>query len=79
MASVPEVACVLVPREPEDPTPEQVYLAMNENEPYQVGELVDELDSNRWTIKRRLERLVEEGFVEKKEHGENATTYWISL
>lgn len=80
MSTVVDPACILVPREPEDPSPDQVYLAMTEGEPYTVGELVAEFpDSNRWTIKRRLDYLVEEGFVEKKDHTQRTTTYWIQL
>lgn len=80
MSMCVDPSCVLVPREPDDPSPDKVYLAMAEGEPYTVGELVEEFpESNRWTIKRRLDYLVEEGFVEKKDHSETQTTYWVGL
>lgn len=80
MSALPEVAVILVPREPENPSPQEVYLAMDEGEPYTVGEITAEFpDSNRWTIKRRLDQLVEDGFVERKKHSSSTATYWIDL
>lgn len=64
------------PQDPDGPSPHEVYVAMNAHEPYQVKEFVDEFKTNRWTVKRRLERLAEMGFIRKKEHGENSTSYW---
>jgi len=80
MSALPEIAVILVPREPGDPSPQEVYLAMEEGQPYTVGEIVDQFpDSNRWTIKRRLDQLVEDGFVERKKHSQSTVTYWIDL
>lgn len=68
-----------MPRTPEEPTPEKVYMAMNAGEPYTVRELAEEFDdTSRWTIQRRLDMLVEEGFVQRKQHSEKRVSYWIS-
>lgn len=67
-----------VPRQPEEPTPEQVLDEMNPCEPYSVSDIVDAFeDTSRWTVQRRLDTLVEDGEVEKKKHGENRVSYWI--
>ncbi|MFB6103419.1 MAG: hypothetical protein ABEJ73_12765 [Haloplanus sp.] len=34
-------------------------------------------DTSRWTLQRRLNTLVEDGEVNKKEHGETRVTYWV--
>jgi len=71
---------VLVPREPEDPAPQQIYLAMDEGEPYTVKELWEQFpDAPRWTIRDRLEQLVEDGFLQKKKHTQQRASYWIDL
>lgn len=70
----------IVPRKPEEPAPQQVYLAMDEGQPYTVKELCDEFpDASRWTVKDRLDQLVEDGFVQKKKHSKRRVTYWIDL
>ncbi len=67
-----------VPRQPEEPTPEQVLEEMNPSEPYTVGDLVDMFDdTSRWTIQRRLESLREDGEVRKKKHSENRVSWWV--
>jgi DNA-binding HxlR family transcriptional regulator len=67
-----------VPRQPEEPTPEQVREEMNPCEPYTVKdfEAIFE-DTSRWTIQRRLDTLVEDDVIEKKKHAENRVSYWI--
>ena len=68
-----------VPRQPEEPTPEQVFDAMTPCEPYIVSDLVERYDdASRWTVQRRLDTLVEDGEVNKKKHTENRVSYWIS-
>ncbi|WP_092814023.1 MarR family transcriptional regulator [Halopenitus malekzadehii] len=67
-----------MPRQPEEPTPEQVLAEMSVCEPYTVGELVDIFDdASRWTIQRRLETLEDNGEISKKKHAENRVTFWI--
>jgi hypothetical protein len=64
------------PQDPSGPSPHEIYVEMDAYEPYRVNEFVDKFNTNRWTIKRRLERLTEMGFINKKSHCENSTTYW---
>lgn len=68
-----------VPREPEPPTPDDVVAAMSECEPYTAAEIVELVDAetSRWTVQRRLESLVDDGRVERKEHEENRVSYWL--
>lgn len=67
-----------VPRQPEEPTPEQVHSEMTVCEPYTVSDLVDQFDdASRWTIQRRLDTLVEDGELAKKKHTENRASYWV--
>ena len=66
------------PRQPGEPTPEQVFAEMNPCEPYSVSNIVDTFeDTSRWTVQRRLNTLVEDGKISKKKHGENRVSYWI--
>jgi hypothetical protein len=67
-----------VPRQPEEPTPEQVLDAMESCEPYTAGdfETIFE-DASRWTIQRRLETLHDSGEVRKKKHSANRVSWWI--
>lgn len=67
-----------VPRQPEEPTPEQVFDEMRPCEPYTVGDLVDVFeDTSRWTVQRRLETLQDEDNVRKKKHSENRVSWWV--
>ena len=68
----------IVPRTPDEPTPEDVLSQMNACEPYTVSDL-DEMfgDVSRWTLQRRLDSLVERGDVQKKKHTENRASWWI--
>lgn len=67
-----------MPKEPEEPTPQQVLQEMNPCEPYTVSDLVDRFeDASRWTIQRRLDTLVEKGDASKKKHTKNRVSYWI--
>jgi len=66
-----------VPRQPEDPQPEDLLNEMRVCEPCTTSDLVDKFDASRWTIQRRLETLYEEGEVEKKKHDENRVSWWI--
>lgn len=67
-----------VPRQPEEPTPEQVLEQMAPCEPYTVNDLLDAFDDvSRWTIQRRLDSLHDGGEVNKKKHTENRVSYWI--
>lgn len=67
-----------VPRQPEEPTPEQVLEEMRPCEPYTVGDLVETFDdTSRWTIQRRLESLREDDKVRKKKHSENRVSWWV--
>ena len=66
-----------VPRQPEEPTPEQVLEEMRRCEPYTASDF-EELfgDVSRWTIQRRLETLYDDGRVNKKKHAENRVSWW---
>lgn len=67
-----------VPRQPDEPTPQQVLEEMDTCEPYTVNELQDLFDDvSRWTIQRRLDSLHGDGLVNKKKHTENRVSYWI--
>lgn len=70
-----------MPRTPEDPSPQEVYMAMAEGEPYTAGELHEifekKYDVSRWTIKRRLDDLANDGFIERKEHSEGRVSFWV--
>jgi len=68
-----------VPRQPEEPTPQQVLNEMCVCEPYTVQDLQQLFeDTSRWTIQRRLETLTEDGEIQRKKHSENRVSYWIS-
>lgn len=67
-----------IPRQPEEPTPQQVLETMNRCEPYTVSDLRDDFsDASRWTIQRRLDALVDDSKLSKKKHSENRVSYWI--
>lgn len=66
-----------VPRTPEEPTADQLLDLMEPCEPYTVTDFVDEFDTSRWTIQRRLDTLVEQDQLRKKKHGENRVSYWV--
>lgn len=68
-----------VPRPVEDPQPEEVLEAMTPQEPYVVSDLLAEFedvyDTNKTTIRNRLEYLVDEGHVRRKKHSNRTVTY----
>lgn len=64
-----------VGRNPVEPAPHQVYVAMTPGEPYTAPELAEEWGVTRHTMLSRLEQLHEDGFVEKKELGAT-TAFW---
>ena len=66
-----------MPREPDEPTAQQLLSAMSPCEPYMAKDFVDEFEASRWTVQRRLNSLVESGDIQKKQHGETRVTYWI--
>jgi hypothetical protein len=67
-----------VPRQPEEPTREQVLAAMEACEPYTVKDFEGLFENtSRWTIQRRLDHLHDEGEIRKKKHGGTKVTYWI--
>jgi hypothetical protein len=78
-----EDALLTVPRTPEEPAPQVVYMAMTDGVPYTATELHkthgEEWDTTRWTVKERLDSLAEGGHIEKKKHGHNTVTYWIPV
>ncbi|MFC6965045.1 MarR family transcriptional regulator [Halocatena marina] len=41
-------------------------------------EIADEIDMTRQAITRRLKRMREEGFVERKEVGARAVVWWLT-
>ena len=66
-----------VARQPEEPTPQQVLDEMNPCEPYTAGELTERFDdASRWTIQRRLQTLLDEEKIQRKEHAENRVSWW---
>jgi len=76
----------VTPRTPSEPTPQQIYDLMTPGEPYVssgMAEIVreefgdkDDVSDSKWTIKRRLNDLADEGKVEKKELVNNINAYW---
>jgi len=68
-----------VPHPVVDPTPDEVYAAMTPGEPYVVADLLahfdDIYDTNKNTIRNRLEYLVEEDKVRRKKHQSRTVTY----
>lgn len=66
-----------VPRTPEEPTPSDILEEMEPCTPYTAADFLDHHDISRWTIRRRLETLHEEGLIRRKKHSNNVLTYWI--
>lgn len=65
-----------VPRPVGSPTPEEVLETMTPQEPYVVSDLVGEFeDTNKSTIRNRLEYLTDEGQVRRKKHASQTVTY----
>lgn len=69
-----------VPRPVEPPTADEVYQAMTPSEPYVVSDLLayfetQGVDTNKGTIRNRLEYLAQEGRVRRKKHESGAVTY----
>lgn len=46
-------------------------------EPFTVREIADAFDVDKKTAQRRLDELVEAGFLKKKYHTENQVTFWL--
>ena len=68
-----------VPRTPDEPSHEDVLDEMEPCQPYTVADFEDLYDVSRWTIRRRLEDLHEDGAIQRKKHSENLVTWWIEL
>jgi predicted HTH transcriptional regulator len=66
-----------VPRQPEDPQPQDLLDEMNPCEPYTANDLQSKFDASRWTIQRRLKNLHEDDKIRKKKHAENRVSWWI--
>lgn len=69
-----------VPRPVESPTADEVFEAMTPMEPYVVSDLLTHfesrgVDTNKGTIRNRLELLNQEGRVRRKKHESGAVTY----
>lgn len=68
-----------VTRPREKPTTEQVYERMVPKRCYNVADLVaefeSEIDTTRWTIRNRLNDLVEEDRIVRREHANGNVTY----
>lgn len=62
-----------------DPKPDEVLAALEEGEPYTTGDVTRMfMDTNRWTIYRRLNQLEERGDLRKVEHAPNRVTWIIN-
>jgi len=69
-----------------EPTRQQVYDLMAPGEPFTVTDIVelvaeifddrDDVADSKWTLKRRLDGLHDDGRIHKKEHNETLSTYW---
>lgn len=74
---MPDTTDTAVPRQPEEPTPQQVFDIMSICEPYTAGELAEQFtDASRWTIQRRLQTLHDNNKIERKEHAKNRVSWW---
>jgi predicted HTH transcriptional regulator len=66
-----------MPRQPEEPSPQQVFEAMMPCEPYTAAEIADMFENtSRWTVHRRLESLYEEDKIRRKKHSNNRVSWW---
>ena len=68
-----------VPRTPDDPDPEDILAEMDPGTPYTVADFEGRWDVSRWTIRRRLEELHEEGEIQRRKHSDNVVTWWIEV
>lgn len=71
-----------VARPREEPTHEQVLAAMDSSRGYSVADLLTELadegvETNRWTVRGRLEDLAKDGRVRRVEHENGSVTYQL--
>ncbi len=71
-----------VARPREEPTHEQVLGVMDSSRGYSVADLLTELDgegieTNRWTVRERLEDLANEGRVRRVDHENGSVTYQL--
>lgn len=68
-----------VTRPREKPTTEMVYEEMVPNRCYNVADLVakfeDKYDTSRWTIRNRLDDLVDEDHIVRRKHANGNVTY----
>lgn len=70
------------PRNPSgsnDPTDtdEQLLAAMEPGEPYGTPELVEKTDNPQSTVNYALNRLADQGRIEKKKLGHRSVAWWI--
>jgi len=69
-----------VARPREEPTHEQVLAVMDSSRGYSVADLLAELnnkevETNRWTVRERLEDLADDGRVRRVDHENGSVTY----
>lgn len=74
-----EKPSVTVPRTPTEPATEDILAEMDPCTPYTVSDFVQRFDVSRWTIRRRLQSLVDSGDIRRKKHSENVLTWWVDV
>lgn len=67
-----------MPSEKEPPRRETIRESMVPCEPYRVADITAKYDVSRWTIRDRLERLVDRDELQRKKHADGLVTYWIT-
>lgn len=68
-----------VPRTPDPPTTSDILDDMETCTPYTVADFEDQYDASRWTIRRRLEDLHDDGEIKRKQHSDRAVTWWLDV
>jgi len=68
-----------VPRTPDEPSTDDILAEMDPCTPYTVADFVASFDVSRWTVRRRLQSLVDDGDIRRKKHSENVLTFWIDV
>lgn len=56
---------------------DRILAEMDECEPYSTRELAEELDESRRTVHYNLERLAEQGEINRKENTARHVSWWV--
>jgi predicted ArsR family transcriptional regulator len=68
-----------MPGRPKDVSDEEILEAIRKTfGPATAGDIKEQVDLNRSGVNKRLDDLVEKGWVHDKKVGANAVVYWLS-